>query len=115
MTKHALAGLSESLYYELKPQGVKVQLVCPSEFDSPMVDKLEKARTPENKEHTLMIPKVSVDAIAQATIKGLESNKYLIVTGKMAKISAWAMRHFPSLLRMYAESKIKKVYKGPKI
>ncbi len=113
MTKHALAGLSESLYYELTPQGVKVQLVCPPEFDSPMVDKLDEGRTPENREHTLMIPKVSVDVIANATIKGLQSDKYLIVTGTMAKISAWTMRHFPSLMRFYALSKIKGKYIGP--
>lgn len=53
-SKHALVGFTSSLRCELEPLGVKVQLVCPGEFDSPMVDELDQdpdAREPRARAH----------------------------------------------------------------
>jgi 3-dehydrosphinganine reductase len=46
--------------FELEVQGVRVQPVCPGEFDSPMVDAPDRTSTPENRQHTLTIPKLGV-------------------------------------------------------
>ena len=66
-SKHALVGLTESLRYELKPQGITVHLVCPPEFESPLVDDLETYRSPENRAHTLMIPKMKLETVVKET------------------------------------------------
>lgn len=97
--KHALVGLTESLRYELKPMGIRVHLVCPGEFDSPMVDELERTRTPENRAHTLTIPKATVAKIAQSTLSGIRSNRFLIVPGALTRIAAFNIRHFPRVTR----------------
>ncbi|MGB2079570.1 MAG: SDR family NAD(P)-dependent oxidoreductase [Vibrio sp.] len=112
--KHALIGLTDSLRYELKPQGIKVHMVCPGEFDSPMVDAFDASRTPENRAHTLSIPKSSVEFIVSETIKGLEKDKYQIIPGKTARFFARLMRWFPSLSRSITDKTIAKVYVGPK-
>ncbi len=102
-SKHALVGFSESLRYELKPQGVAVQMICPPEFDSPMVDALDKSRSPENRAHVLMVPKAPLSLISESTIKAIESDKFVHFTGFNASATAFAMRHFPSAVRYFAD------------
>jgi 3-dehydrosphinganine reductase len=112
-SKHALVGLTESLRYELHPQGVTVHLVCPAEFDSPMVDELDTYRTPENRAHVLTVPKTSVDTIVKGTLDGIRAGRFLIVPGGFARGAAFGLRHFPGLFRASADRTLKKVYRGP--
>jgi 3-dehydrosphinganine reductase len=112
-SKHALVGLSESLRYELKPQGVKVHLVCPAEFDSPMVEEMNRNRTPENRAQVLTIPKSSVETIVKGTLAGIRAERFLIVPGGGARSAAFGIRHFPGIFRASADRTVKKVYRGP--
>jgi 3-dehydrosphinganine reductase len=107
-SKHALAGFTESLRYEMEPQGVTVQLICPPEFASPMVQELNEYRTPENRAHTLIVPMEPVEVIVRDTVKAIKTGRYFTVTGAKARISAFGMRHFPRLSRMIADSVIRK-------
>ena len=108
-SKHAIVGLSEALRYELKPKGIIVQLVCPGEFDSPMVDALERTRSPENRAHALTIPKLSVTSVAAATLAGISSNRFLIVPGTLTRWTALALRYFPSLARYLGDATIARI------
>lgn len=110
-SKHALVGLSECLRYEFKPLGINVHLVCPGEFDSPMVDALDAYRTPENKAHTLIIPKMSVEDIAQSTLSGIKANKFLIIPGARTRAAAFGIQHFPAISRTMGDRMIAKVQK----
>ena len=110
-SKYALAGFTDSLRFELKPQGVSVQIICPPEFDSPMVDGL-KDRTPENQAHTLMIPKEPIEVILRDTVKAIESGHYHTVTGFSAKVMAVAIRLLPGVSRAMADRVIRKAGAG---
>ena len=112
-SKHALVGLTETMRCELKPQGIRVQLVCPPEFDSPMVEALDKYRTPENKAHTLTIPKHDVQTIVHGTLKGIKRGSFLIVPGTMAWMASLGMRHFPRIQHWVVDRVVASVYKGP--
>jgi 3-dehydrosphinganine reductase len=92
--------------------GITVHLVCPGEFDSPMTDELEATRTPENRAHTQTIPKASVGSIAEATLAGFRSDRFLIVPGKMTQIVAFALRHFPALTRALGDRTIRSVQRA---
>ena len=104
--KHALVGLSESLRYELKPMGVKVHLVCPGEFDSPMVDELDRNRTAENRAHTLTIPKTTVTRIARDTLAGVQAGRFLIIPGALTRAAAFGIRHLPAVTRALGDRAI---------
>lgn len=108
-SKHALVGLSESLRYELRPQGVRVQLVCPTEFDSPMVDAFDPTRSPENRAHALTVPRASVEVIVAGTLSGLRSQRFLIVPGSRARVAAFGIRHFPDIARAVGDRTIDNV------
>jgi 3-dehydrosphinganine reductase len=95
--KHALVGFTESLRYELEPRGVRVHLVCPGEFDSPMVQALDEARTPENRAHTLAIPKRSLEAVARDTVRGLERDRGRIIPGRRTAATVLGQRLAPGI------------------
>ena len=109
-SKFALVGLTESLRYEMKPLGVKVHLVCPSEFASPMTEHLNDTRTPENKAHTLTIPEYDIDTMVRDTVKGIEKGKFLIVPGTLCRLTILGARHFPVISRFVSDLRISKVF-----
>lgn len=113
-SKHALVGLTSCLRFELEPIGVTVQLVCPAEFDSPMVDDLDKSRTPENRAHVRTIPKATLDAIVSDVVKGLATDRYEIVPTGMARAAVKMARLAPGLLRRAGDRAIAKAYEGPR-
>lgn len=111
-SKHALKGFTESLYFELEPQGVRVQLICPPEFDSPMVDALDGGRSPENLAQSLMVPKEPVDVIVRDTMRAIRSGRYHTITGFNAKLAGFVIQHFPHITRKLAERAAKKASRG---
>lgn len=111
-SKHAVKGFTESLYYELKPQGVRVQLICPPEFDSPMVDALDANRSPENLAQTQQIPKEPMDVIVRDTLKAIHSGRYQTFTGLRARLVGFGMQHFPGPARWIANGIIDKAAKA---
>lgn len=114
-SKFAINGLTEALRFELKPVGVRIHLVCPPEFDSPMVDALNKTRTPENKAHVQTIPPYDIDTIVRDIFRGLKKDRYLIIPGLQTRLTVWGNRHFPSISRFVSDRIISSMYIGPKI
>lgn len=112
-SKHAIVGYTRSLAYELEPRGVRVVLVCPGEFDSPMVDALDTSRTPENRAHTLTIPKLSVEQVAAETLSGIASGRRTIVPGRRTRAAVLANRLLPQISDAVARRRIARVYTGP--
>lgn len=112
-SKHAIVGYTRSLAYELEPRGIRVVLVCPGEFDSPMVDALDTSRTPENREHTLTIPKLSVEQVAAETISGIAAGRRVIVPGRRTRAAVLANRLLPRTSDAVARRRIARVYTGP--
>lgn len=106
-SKFALIGFSEALHFELAPQGIRVQVACPPEFDSPMVDALDLARTPENRAHAQTIPKLSLEQTAAGVLDGLNSDRLLIIPGTASRLLAFGLRHFPALSRWIGRQRIR--------
>ncbi len=102
-SKFALVGLSDTLRTELKPQNIKVNLVCPGEFDSPMVDELNTYRTTENRVLTHTVPVLSIDVVADEIIKGFLKDRYLIIPGKLPRLVELFSRGFPAISRKMSD------------
>lgn len=102
-SKFAINGLTEALRFELKPEGVTVHLVCPPEFDSPMVDELNMKRTPENRAHVQIIPPYGIDTIVKDILRGLRKNQYLIVPGMRTRLALLGNRYFPAISRIISD------------
>jgi 3-dehydrosphinganine reductase len=113
-SKHALLGVSDALRVELAPRGIRVQVACPGEFDSPMVEALDRTRTPENRAHTLALPRTPVPEIVRDVLRGLEGDDFLVVPGRQARLFAFGIRHFPGMSRRIGDGKVKAAYVGPR-
>jgi len=112
-SKFAITGLTETLRGELKPQHIRFHLVCPPEFGSPMVEELNKCRTPENKALVQTMPVLEVEKVAEAVMEGIEHGRYLIIPGRTTRILAALNRLSPRLSRAIVDRQIKKAYRGP--
>jgi 3-dehydrosphinganine reductase len=112
-SKFAINGLTEALRFELKPAGIRMHLVCPPEFDSPMVDELNKNRTPENRAHVQIIPPYDIDTIVRDIFRGLKKDRYLIIPGMRTRMTVWGNRHFPVISRFVSDRIIRSSYIGP--
>jgi len=111
--KFALNGLTETLRQELKPQGIKFHLVCPPEFESPMVEELNTYRSLENKKMVHTLPVLDAEQVADAVMRGIEKGKYMIIPGLLTRTIERANRWFPGLARVVADIRLKKFYQGP--
>ncbi|GGF18490.1 SDR family NAD(P)-dependent oxidoreductase [Williamsia phyllosphaerae] len=112
--KHALVGFTDALRFELEPQGLEIHLICPGEFDSPLVAALDATRTPENRAHTLTIPKVDVAQIATQTLDAVDSGREQVIPGRIPALMSAGRRLFPATGRMIGRRKIAAVYRGPR-
>lgn len=113
-SKFAVVGLTEVLRAELKPQNIAIHLVCPAEFNSPMVEGIAGGRTPENQAVVHTVPVLETGAVARAVIAGVEKGKYLIIPGLPVRLTVGLDRALPGLGRAIMDSRIKKFYQGPK-
>lgn len=113
-SKFAVVGLTDVLRAELKPLNIKFHLVCPGEFESPMVDELNTYRTEENRIVTQTVPVLPLDVVADEVIKGIEKDRYLIIPGVIARFLEMSSRWFPSISRVIIDFQIGRVYQGQK-
>ncbi len=112
-SKYALVGLSDVLRQELKPLGVKVQLVCPPEFESPMVDALNSYRSHENRAMVTTVPVMTLAKVTDAIVAGMERGQYRIVPGPISRLVDRLNRWAPWLSRALADARLARVYRGP--
>jgi 3-dehydrosphinganine reductase len=111
--KHAVNGFSEALRLEVEPQGVTVSVVCPGEFDTPLVEELNTYRTPENRALVGAFPLMTVDDVAREVIAGIDRGDPLIIPGRGMRM-AWAVQRIaPGLLRRIMRRQVASVYRGP--
>ena len=73
-----------------------------------MVDALNRNRTPENRAHTLLVPKEPIEVIVRDTVNAIESGRYQTVTGFKARSAAFGIRHFPRTTQVLADRVIRK-------
>jgi 3-dehydrosphinganine reductase len=111
--KHAVNGFTEALRLEVEPQGVTVQLVCPAEFDSPLVDELNTYRTPENRALTQAFPVMGIDEVTREIMDGIDRGDALIIPGRLVRLAWLAQRIAPGLMRQFLRRQVASVYQGP--
>jgi 3-dehydrosphinganine reductase len=111
--KFAVTGFTEALRLEVEPENITVQLVCPGEFDTPMVEELNTYRTPENRALVAAFPVMTVGDVAREVLDGIDRGNPLIIPGRAMRIGSLAQRIAPGLLRRFIRRQVAAVYQGP--
>ncbi|WP_332641828.1 SDR family NAD(P)-dependent oxidoreductase [Aeromicrobium sp.] len=93
--KAGVVAISESLFHELKPYGVKVSVICPTFFKTNLTESLRGKDEQANKSAAKLIDKakLSADTIAARVISGIEKDRHIILTDREGKV-AYAAKRF---------------------
>ncbi len=95
-TKHAIVGMTEALYYELKDKGINVHMLCPGAVNTPFQKNPGYEYFDHAKRHSHII---QPEAVAQKIIHMLETNQFEDIIPYNAKIKIWGKSLVPSLSR----------------
>lgn len=97
-TKHAAVGLAEWLAYQYRGQGIKVSVLCPMGVDTPLLMDGINAGDPAAQAVAASGEIVTVEAVADAVVAGLDAETFLILphpqvgkfwAGKAADVDHW--------------------------
>jgi len=98
-SKAAVVALSETLYSELDPFGVKVSVLCPAFFKTNLTDNMRSANDggTELAGNLMAKSKVSAEDIARQVYLDSAKGRFMILTHRREK-NVWALKRFiPSL------------------
>lgn len=102
-SKFAQYGLSEVLRAELRERGLRVSVVLPPETETEMLND----ERPYLSRAALALQgsagRLTADAVALATLRGVARGSYEIVPGAMARVTLTVARLAPGLVRAYSD------------
>ena len=117
--KFAVRGFSDALRSELKLKGLQVSVAFPPDTDTPMLAYENEFKPPITREVAGTAGLMAPEDVARSILKGIEKNKYLIITGFESKLlfslnNLLGSLVYPILDIMIAQAK-KKIEKSPKV
>ena len=80
-TKFAIRALSDSMRYELTDQGIRISVVFPPDTQTPQLEYEQPFKPPLLVELEKDNKVLSADAVADAIMKGIAQNRYIITPG----------------------------------
>lgn len=99
-TKFGLRGISEVLRFDLRRHGIGVSLVCPGGVDTPLVGSVQIAGVDrEDPRVQRLIARfrrhaASPEHVAQAILRGIERDRYLVFTSRDVQLGHLCQRQF---------------------
>jgi len=94
-SKFGVVGFAQTLRIELKPQGIKVQVICPPEVDTPMVHAERKMIHPVTLKLKLMAGSLPLERAVDGMMRGMQRRGFYIIPGALAKITFFLDRILP--------------------
>ena len=106
MSKHAVVGLSNSLRIEAAAHGVRLNVLCPSAIETPLLDSKNPSDLPVIPWHPdarrflerLAGPTYAVDALARDALDAAANDEAIIVVPSRARFLWRLGRYFPALV-----------------
>ena len=106
-TKHAVVGLTLSLRTEAALRGVRVSVLCPGVVDTPLIV-ANDARSRELLVKSAGRP-YPADRLAQDVLRGIDSNRAIIVAPMTAQLVWWLFRASPGLAMRRSSSIVRRL------
>jgi 3-dehydrosphinganine reductase len=97
-SKFAVHGFSEALRMELKPRGIGVSIIFPTDTDTPQLAYEDQFKPPETQALNSVGGANTAAAIAKTAIRGLERGQYFILPNFEAKFLYLVNRLSPRFL-----------------
>lgn len=94
-SKFGVRGISEVLRFDLAKHGIGVSLVCPGAVNTPLVGSVNIVGVDRNNPKVQAIVKrfqrhaVTPEKAAQAILKGIKNNRYMVFTSPDIRVGYW--------------------------
>ena len=108
-SKYAVVGLSEALRNELRPQGVRVHVVCPPDTDTPQLHAENLIKPPETKAISAAIAPISADRVARSILRAIRRGRFVITPGLTSTLFYFVKRLLPRLIYAVIDGDVRKV------
>ncbi len=105
-SKAGLIGMSEALYFDLRPHRIGVTVVCPGGVDTPLQETVEILGADKGGKRLGELKKffgrhaISPDAVAQQILAALKKKKFLVITSADVRFGYFFKHHAPPLYRV---------------
>jgi 3-dehydrosphinganine reductase len=91
-SKWAVFGFSEVLRSEMKPYGIRVSVVFPSDVDTPQLHEENKVKPAETRAIGSTGKVLSADEVARTVLRQVARGRFIIVVGSEARLAYLARR-----------------------
>ena len=112
--KFAMVGFSQALRSELKRDNIRVAALCPPQVETPLLAETDRYKPPEVKAINNNAGLLQASEVADALVRALDKDTFLIVPGKRGKLFYHFNRLFPRLRERMTDRLIRKVQKQQK-
>ena len=106
-SKFGIIGFSQALRNELRPEGIRVSVLCPPDTDTPQLEQENRTKPPETFAISGNAKLMSADAVAAAMVHGVKRNRFLIIPGISGKLIYLVNQLAPGLVRMVMDSTVR--------
>lgn len=97
-SKFAVVGFSQALRRELRPYGVRVQVLCPPNTRTPGFDEENRHKPAEVLAAEETVTTLEPEAVAAELLAALGSRRFLVIPGRDGRLAHVAMRLAPSVV-----------------
>jgi len=111
-SKFAVMGFSEALRSELKPFGIRVAVLCPSDTETPALAVENRTKPKETRAISKNAGLLQPGDVARALVRGVRNNQAVIVPGAEGKMTWLAKRWLPGLVERIMDRTIRRVQAG---
>ena len=108
-SKFALVGFSEALRGELKPHGITVSVLCPPDTDTPGFKTENLTKPEETRAISAAAKALSPGAVADALLRGMARETFLIIPGLDSRMGVLAKRFVPGVVYWVMDRAVAKV------
>jgi len=109
--KFAVVGFSESLRFEMRPDGVRVSCVCPPDTDTPALEFERDLRPPETAAIAGNVKPISADKVAHAIAGVIGRDKFIVIPDAHSAFYYYLKRFLPQVIYLIADGDVAKVRK----
>ncbi len=111
-SKFGVMGLSQVLRNELKPDGIRVKVLCPPDTNTPQLEEERLTMPEETRKINGMAGCKEPEEIAEALMKGLRKRRFVILPGFMSKVTWYLYRWFPGFVHLIIDSDVRRARKA---
>ena len=102
-SKFAMQGFTECLRAELKPHGVSVTILQPPDTDTPQHSAELEIMPAETRAIAGTVKMLSPEKVGRALLEGMAAGKFEVIPGVDGRVTAWAHRWMPGVVRWYCD------------